>query len=151
MFLTRCAGDSKKDGVYFTTERVRQVMENNVDRVKVINTGVKAFARCENKGATCDYRIALEGALSTVPFIGARRLHPAREDMEMMLPSEDQDTPPEITSMSDKFREELEKTETGSVAFLFKGNCFDCYDNQKKCIGIIIHRIYSQTQPVPCW
>ena len=50
-------------------------------------------------------------------------LHPAREDMEMMLPSEDQDTPPEITSMSDKFREELEKTETGSVAFLFKGNC----------------------------
>ena len=112
---------------------------------------MKAFARCENKGATCDYRIAQEGALSTVPFIGARMLHPAREDMEMMLLSEDQDTPPEITRMSDKFREELEKTETGSVAFLFKGNCFDFLDNHIKCIGIIDHRIYFQTQPVPCW
>ena len=38
MFLTRCADDSKKNGVYFTTEKVRQVMENNVDYVKVINT-----------------------------------------------------------------------------------------------------------------
>eukprot|EP00090_Calanus_glacialis_P007336 TRINITY_DN15781_c0_g1_i1.p1 TRINITY_DN15781_c0_g1~~TRINITY_DN15781_c0_g1_i1.p1 ORF type:complete len:704 (-),score=298.23 TRINITY_DN15781_c0_g1_i1:55-2166(-) len=121
MFLTRCEDESKKNGVYFTTEKVRHVMENNVDRVKIINTGVKAFARCENyKGASCDYRIAQEGALSTVPFIGARMLHPAREDMEMMLLSEDQDKPPEITKMSEKFRDELEKTETGSVAFLFK-------------------------------
>ena len=42
--------------------------------------------------------------------------------MEMMLLSEDTETPPEIVKMSDKFREELENTETGSVAFLFKGN-----------------------------
>ena len=42
--------------------------------------------------------------------------------MEMMLLSEDIETPPEIVKMSDEFREELENTETGSVAFLFKGN-----------------------------
>ena len=41
--------------------------------------------------------------------------------MEKMLLSDDQDTPPEIAKMSEKFREELEGTETGSVAFLFKG------------------------------
>ena len=116
MFLTRCADDSQKNSVYFTTEKVRQVMENNVDHVKVINTGFKAFA-CENKVATCDYRMAQKGALSTVPFIGARMVHPAREDM--MLLTEDQDTPPEITKMSDKIIEELKNTETGSVTFLF--------------------------------
>ena len=55
-------------------------------------------------------------------LVGARRLHPTRDDMEMMLLSEDTETPPEIVKMSDKFREELENTETGSVAFLFKGN-----------------------------
>ena len=49
-------------------------------------------------------------------------LHPTREDMEMMLLSEDMNTPPEIAKMSEKFREELEMTETGSVAFLYKGN-----------------------------
>jgi len=120
MFLTRCVDESKKNSVYFTTENVREVMENNADRVKIINTGVKAFVRCENKGASCDYRIAQEGSLSTIPFIGARSLHPTRKDMERMLLSEDTDAPPEIASMSDEFKEELDKTETGSVAFLFK-------------------------------
>jgi len=120
MFLTRCLDESKKNSVYFTSEKVREVMENNVDRVKIINTGVKAFVRCENKGANCDYRIAQEGSLSTTPFINARTLHPTREDMEMMLLSEDSDTPPEIVKMSDKFRQELDNTETGSVVFLHK-------------------------------
>jgi len=120
MFLTRCLDESKKNSVYFTSEKVREVMENNVDRVKIINTGVKAFVRCENKGANCDYRIAQEGSLSTTPFINARILHPTREDMEMMLLSEDSDTPPEIVKMSDKFRQELDNTETGSVVFLHK-------------------------------
>jgi len=119
VFLTRCEDESKKNSIYFTTEKVREVMENNVDRVKIINTGVKAFARCENKGAGCDYRIAQEGSLSTIPFISARTLHPTREDMETMLLSEDADAPPEIVNMSEKFREELENTDTGSVAFLY--------------------------------
>ena len=28
------------------------------EKVKIINTGVKAFVKCENKGATCDFRLA---------------------------------------------------------------------------------------------
>jgi len=119
MFLTRCMDESKKNSIYFTTEKVRDIMENNIDTVKIINTGVKAFVRCENKGAQCDYRFAQEGALSIIPFIGARTLHPTRDDMEIMLLFEDTEAPPEIANMSDKFREELNKTETGSVAFIF--------------------------------
>ena len=88
--LTRCADETKKNNMYLTTEGVREVVEANKERVKIINTGVKAFARfdqhtspntsifdylrCENKGATCDFRLAQEGVLSTVPFIGASRL-----------------------------------------------------------------------------
>ena len=53
------------------------IMELNKERVKIINTGVKAFARCENKGATCDFRLAQEGVLSTVPFIGPSRFFSA--------------------------------------------------------------------------
>ena len=36
---------------------------SNDDRLKIINTGVKAFTKCENKGATCDFRLAQEGQL----------------------------------------------------------------------------------------
>lgn len=89
--LTRCADETKKNNLYLTTEGVREVVEANKERVKIINTGVKAFARfvhqisfgakfnvsltdrCENKGATCDFRLAQEGVLSTVPFIGPSR------------------------------------------------------------------------------
>ena len=36
---------------------------SNDDRLKIINTGVKAFTKCENKGATCDFRLAQEGMM----------------------------------------------------------------------------------------
>ena len=65
MFLTRCEDESKNKIVYFTTENAREVMENKDDCVKKIKTGVKTFARCENKGAGCDYRIVQEESLSS--------------------------------------------------------------------------------------
>merc|ERR1719397_2405283 len=118
--LTRCADETKKNNLYLTTEGVREVVEANKERVKIINTGVKAFARCENKGATCDFRLAQEGVLSTVPFIGpSRRLHPTLKDLELLLSSDDANKPPEIEEMTSEFKEELSKMETGSVALVY--------------------------------
>lgn len=118
-FLTRCVDETKKNNVYLTTTEVKELVETNKDRVKIINTGVKAFVRCENKGATCDYRIAQEGAISTVPFIQARRVHPARPDLELLLQSDDLDKPPEIEAMTEGFQKELATITTGSVAFIY--------------------------------
>ena len=57
MFFTRCKDGSKKNNLYFASHLVRDIMDNNVDgKVKIINTGIKAFTKCENKGATCPYR-----------------------------------------------------------------------------------------------
>ena len=47
---------TRKKNIYFTTTKVRSLVENNADRVKIINTGIKAFARADNKGSDCDYR-----------------------------------------------------------------------------------------------
>ena len=81
--LTRCADETKKNNLYLTTEGVKEVIEANKERVKIINTGVKAFARCENKGATCDFRLAQEGVLSTVPFIGPSRFFLAYPPLQL--------------------------------------------------------------------
>ena len=56
--LFSCSQDptTRKNNIYFSTAKVRQIVENNVDRVKIINTGVKSFARADNKGSECDYR-----------------------------------------------------------------------------------------------
>jgi hypothetical protein len=56
MFLTRCKDVTKKNSLYFTSMLVRDIVTSNVERVKIINTGVKAFCKCENKGADCNFR-----------------------------------------------------------------------------------------------
>jgi len=118
--LTRCADETKKNNLYLTTVGVRDIVENNKEKVKIINTGVKAFSKCPNKGAICDFRLAQEGALSVIPFIGENRMvHPCKSDLENLLSSEDLDKPPEIENMSKEFQEELERMETGSVAFFY--------------------------------
>ena len=63
MFLTRCKDTTKKNSLYYTSRIVRDIIMSNDDRLKIINTGVKAFTKCENKGATCDFRLAQEGQL----------------------------------------------------------------------------------------
>ena len=56
MFLTRCKDTTKKNSLYYTSKIVRDILQCNEEKVKIINTGVKAFTRCENKGASCNFR-----------------------------------------------------------------------------------------------
>lgn len=39
MFLTRCKDTTKKNSLYYTSEIVREIVQSNEDRVKIINTG----------------------------------------------------------------------------------------------------------------
>ena len=63
--LTRCADETKKNNLYLTTEGVREVVEANKERVKIINTGVKAFARLD-----------LPPRLQSLIVLGARTREP---------------------------------------------------------------------------
>ncbi len=56
MFFTRCSDETKRNNLYFSTLLVRRILEENIGRVKIINTGVKGFTKCENKGTTCTFR-----------------------------------------------------------------------------------------------
>jgi len=120
LFLTRCADATKKKNIYFTTAGVREVVEHNKEKVKIINTGVKAFVRADNKGSGCEYRLAQEGALSTIPFINKRVLRPEKEDMIRILRSSEIERPPEIKYFNEAFRKQLEALDTGSVAYVYK-------------------------------
>ena len=39
MFLTRCKDTNKKNSLYYTSEIIRDILQSNEDRVKIINTG----------------------------------------------------------------------------------------------------------------
>jgi len=114
------AGSTKKNHIYLSTPRCREIVENNTEKVKIINTGVKSFARADNKGSDCDYRIAQEGALSIIPFIQNRTVKVERADIVKLLHASDIEKPPEISLFSQDLQGRLEKIATGSIIYLFK-------------------------------
>ena len=119
MFLTRCKDTSKKNTLYYTSAAVRDVVQSNEDRVKIINTGVKAFAKCENKGAQCAYRLAQEGALMTIPFMGRRIVHTTRDDFGKLLSFSDFDNPPSISILDQETQDVVHSLPTGSIALVY--------------------------------
>lgn len=120
-FLTRHNDENcKKRNLYFTSPAIRDVVLNNETRVKIINTGVKAFSLCDQKGAKADFRLAQEGALMTIPFIDKRKIYPTKHDLEILLDNQDIDKPPEISSFSEEFKKSIEDVETGSVAMIYE-------------------------------
>lgn len=120
MFLTRCKDTTKKNSLYYTSDLVRDILQSNEDRVKIINTGVKAFTRCENKGASCDFRLAQEGALMTIPFMSKRIIKPTLKDLEVLLQSSDTEMPPSHEELDQSTRDQINKVDTGSVALVYE-------------------------------
>lgn len=121
LLLTRCK-EGKKKNIYFTSPTVRDLTRINADRLSIINTGIKMFARSDNKGADCGFRIAQEGALALMEFMTKRRVVVTREDMSMLLLNDDMDTPPEIHKFSPDAAKQLHEIETGSTLM-------ECYED----------------------
>jgi len=120
-FLSRGKEESKKKNLYFTTEQVREVVETNEERLRLINTGVKAFIKCDDKGSNCSYRLAQEGALSTVPFLGKRVVQMDKENMEkLLMRTAEIDRPPMIADFSEEVQEILRGLTVGSLAYVYK-------------------------------
>lgn len=53
--LTRSNSEKKKN-VYFCSEQIRDLLLCNESQVKIINTGVKTFVRCDNRNMVCPFR-----------------------------------------------------------------------------------------------
>lgn len=53
--LTRSTSEKKKN-VYFCSEQIRDLLLCNESQVKIINTGVKTFVRCDNRNLVCPFR-----------------------------------------------------------------------------------------------
>ncbi|KAE8748043.1 hypothetical protein FOCC_FOCC005238 [Frankliniella occidentalis] len=121
-FLTRCAVGKKKN-IYFTTPALRDLIKNNEQRIKIINTGVKAFARCDNKAMKCCFRLAQEGLKCIESFIGPkRRIRVDKDDLVLLLTCQDPSCPPEIEKYSAPTQEALNRLEDhGSFVVEFEG------------------------------
>lgn len=94
-------------------------MISNENKVKMINTGVKTFVRCDNKNMNCAFGLAQEGMHSIIRYISDdRKVQISKEDLIMLLQSDDPHTPPEIVKLRPDTQERLK--EFGKYNY----NCF---------------------------
>ncbi|XP_058917164.1 RNA cytosine C(5)-methyltransferase NSUN2 [Kogia breviceps] len=86
--LTRTV-EGKRRQLYMVSKELRNVLLNNSERVKVINTGVKVWCR-NNSGEEfdCAFRLAQEGIYTLYPFINSRIVTVSMEDVKILLTQE---------------------------------------------------------------
>ncbi|XP_053449147.1 RNA cytosine C(5)-methyltransferase NSUN2 [Nycticebus coucang] len=86
--LTRTT-EGKKRQLYMVSKELRNVLLNNSERMKVINTGIKVWCR-NNSGEEfdCAFRLAQEGIYTLYPFINSRIITVSMEDVKILLTQE---------------------------------------------------------------
>ncbi|XP_053670235.1 tRNA (cytosine(34)-C(5))-methyltransferase isoform X2 [Anopheles nili] len=112
--LTRCRVGKKKN-VYFCSSIVRDIVQLNEKRIKIINLGVKSFVRCATRNIECDFRLASEGLANVYPFVGIqRRVLVQKEDLIKLLSCTDPTKPPEIGELTSETQKNLLTVASGS-------------------------------------
>ncbi|XP_076374959.1 tRNA (cytosine(34)-C(5))-methyltransferase Nsun2 [Megalopta genalis] len=122
--LVRNLGRRKKN-IYYTSPEIRNVVLSNEDQIKLINTGVKSFTRCESRNANKNnhfpYRLAWEGLQILINYIGdSRRVPINREDLVTLLQNNDPKAAPEIVKLHPDTQESLKNLETGSCVLIYE-------------------------------
>ncbi|KAL2080073.1 hypothetical protein ACEWY4_023866 [Coilia grayii] len=114
--LTR-THEGKKRHLYMVSKELRNVLLNNSERMKVINTGVKVWSR-NNDGEQfgCAFRLAQEGIYTLFPYIRARRITISVEDVKVLLTEEN----PFLSKLSNHAHEQAKKLEMGSIVLRYQ-------------------------------
>ncbi|XP_026989677.1 RNA cytosine C(5)-methyltransferase NSUN2 [Tachysurus fulvidraco] len=114
--LTR-THDGKKRHLYMVSKELRNVLLNNSERMKVINTGVKAWSR-NNDGEQfgCAFRLAQEGIYTLCPYIRARVITISLEDVKVLLTEEN----PFLSRLTDDAHAQAKKLEMGSIVLRYE-------------------------------
>ncbi|XP_029797151.1 tRNA (cytosine(34)-C(5))-methyltransferase, partial [Suricata suricatta] len=114
--LTRTT-EGKKRQLYMVSKELRNVLLNNSERVKVINTGIKVWCR-NNSGEEfdCAFRLAQEGIYTLYPFINSRIITVSMEDVKILLTQEN----PFFRKLSSETYSQAKDLAKGSVVLKYE-------------------------------
>lgn len=113
--LGRCQQENKRN-IYLVSKTVRNIIELNSEKIKIINTGVRVFCRCEGKEElACDFRVCQEGLPTVLPYLKKRKLAMCRQDLYVLLTEEY----PLETQFSPELQEQLKDLEKGCVLLVY--------------------------------
>uniref|UniRef100_A0A8D8X5V2 tRNA (cytosine(34)-C(5))-methyltransferase n=1 Tax=Cacopsylla melanoneura TaxID=428564 RepID=A0A8D8X5V2_9HEMI len=111
--LTRCLVGKKKI-IYFTSPMVKNIIQANEGNLKIVNTGVKCFVRCDNKVMSCAFRLGQEGLSSLKGFIGEKRkVRVNREELVTILNNSTPEHPTDLDKLRPETRQLLGRDDFG--------------------------------------
>lgn len=97
------------------------LVKENEHRVKIINTGVKVFSRCDYKSMGCDFRIVNDGLDSLKSVFGDRRkIEVTKNDLILILERTDPKKPAEFSILSDTVKNFKTDFDSGSCILFYK-------------------------------
>ncbi|XP_044513807.1 RNA cytosine C(5)-methyltransferase NSUN2 [Gracilinanus agilis] len=114
--LTRTQ-EGKKRQLYMVSKELRNVLLNNSERMKVINTGIKVWSR-NNDGEQfgCAFRLAQEGIYTLYPFINSRIIVVCIEDIKILLTQEN----PFFSKFSSETHKQAKDMAKGSIVLKYE-------------------------------
>ncbi|CAL8297065.1 unnamed protein product [Lota lota] len=116
--LTR-SHEGKKRHLYMVSKELRNVMLNNSERMKVINTGVKVWSRnSDGEQFGCAFRLAQEGIYTLYPYIRSRMITVSVEDIKILLTQEN----PFLSKLQSNAHAQAKNIGMGSIVLRYKPN-----------------------------
>lgn len=116
--LTR-THEGKKRHLYMVSKELRNVLLNNSERMKVINTGVKVWSRnSDGEEFGCAFRLAQEGIYTLQPYIRSRMITVSVEDIKVLLTQEN----PFLSKLQDDAHAQAKKIVMGSIVLKYIPN-----------------------------
>lgn len=113
--LTR-THEGKKRHLYMVSKELRNVLLNNSERMKVINTGVKVWSRnSDGEEFGCPFRLAQEGIYTLQPYIRSRIIRVSVEDIKVLLTQEN----PFLSKLEDDAHAQAKKMVMGSIVLKY--------------------------------
>ncbi|XP_037385535.1 RNA cytosine C(5)-methyltransferase NSUN2 isoform X2 [Talpa occidentalis] len=114
--LTRTA-EGKKRQLYMVSKELRNVLLNNSERMKVINTGIKVWCRnSSGEEFDCAFRLAQEGIYTLYPFINSRIVTVTMEDVKVLLTQEN----PFFRKLSSETFSQVKDLAKGSIVLKYE-------------------------------
>ncbi|XP_061838377.2 RNA cytosine C(5)-methyltransferase NSUN2 isoform X1 [Nerophis lumbriciformis] len=108
--------EGKKRHLYMVSKELRNVLVNNCERMKVINTGVKVWSRnSDGEEFGCAFRVAQEGIYTLQPYIRSRIITVSVEDVKVLLTQEN----PFLSKLEDHAHAQAKKMDMGSIVLKY--------------------------------
>ncbi|KAL8194259.1 UNVERIFIED_CONTAM: tRNA (cytosine(34)-C(5))-methyltransferase [Gekko kuhli] len=114
--LTRTQ-EGKKKQLYMVSKEIRDVLLNNSEKLKVINTGIKVWCRnSDGEQFGCAFRLAQEGIYTLYPFINARIVTIRSGDVKVLLTEEN----PFLYKLSNEVQSQVKEMAMGSMVLKYE-------------------------------